>query len=167
MPGAGDHASRNTLGDLNSHPVRKLIGKELTLGAMNGLLTGTVAGVAMWWSAGGSGNDRGMVLGLVILFAMTGACMASGLFGVLVPLTLRRFVRIPAPHRASSSPQEPISLAWGSCWDWPPCWYFRPRARAQAGFPLVFVEQLMRQVTAAVRCNNPATSLGEVLDLGG
>ena len=80
-----------TLGDLNSHPVRKLIGKELTLGAMNGLLTGIVAGVAMWWSAGGSGNDQGMVLGLVILLAMTGACMASGLFGVLVPLTLRRY----------------------------------------------------------------------------
>jgi magnesium transporter len=71
--------------------VRKLIAKELTLGAMNGLLTGTVAGVAMWWSAGGSGNDQAMVLGLVILLAMTGACMASGLFGVLVPLTLQRF----------------------------------------------------------------------------
>ena len=80
-----------TLGDLNTHPVRKLIAKELTLGAMNGLLTGTVAGVAMWWSAGGSGNDQALILGLVILFAMIGACMASGLFGVLVPLALRRF----------------------------------------------------------------------------
>jgi magnesium transporter len=80
-----------TLGDLNSHPVRKLIAKELTLGAMNGLLTGIVAGIAMWWSAGGSGNHQAMTLGFVILLAMTGACMASGLFGVLVPLTLRRF----------------------------------------------------------------------------
>ena len=80
-----------TLGDLNSHPVRKLIAKELTLGAMNGFLTGIVAGVAMWWSAGGSSNDQAVPLGLVILLAMTGACMASGLFGVLVPLTLKRF----------------------------------------------------------------------------
>ena len=32
-----------------------------------------------------------MLLGFVILIAMIGACMASGLFGVLVPLTLRRF----------------------------------------------------------------------------
>jgi magnesium transporter len=80
-----------TLGDLNTHPVRKLIAKELTLGAMNGLLTGVIAGLAMWWSAGGSGNDQALILGLVILFAMIGACMASGLFGVLVPLTLRRF----------------------------------------------------------------------------
>jgi magnesium transporter len=78
-----------TLGDLNSHPVRKLITKELALGAMNGLLTGIVAGAAMWWSAGT--NDHGMLLGLVILLAMIGACMASGLFGVLVPLALQRF----------------------------------------------------------------------------
>jgi len=70
-----------TLGDLDSHPVRKLIAKELTLGAMNGLLTGTVAGVAMWWHAGGSGNGQSVLLGLVILLAMTAACMASGLFG--------------------------------------------------------------------------------------
>jgi magnesium transporter len=80
-----------TLGDFESHPVRKLIAKELTLGAMNGLLTGIVAGLAMWWSAGGSGDTHGLILGFVILLAMIGACMASGLFGVLVPLALRRF----------------------------------------------------------------------------
>jgi magnesium transporter len=84
-----------TLGDLDSHPVRKLIGKELALGALNGFLTGLVAGAAMWWSAGGNG-DQGMTLALVILLAMIGACMASGLFGVLVPLILRRFGADPA-----------------------------------------------------------------------
>ena len=84
-----------TLGDLDTHPVRKLIGKELALGAINGFLTGLVAGAAMWWSAG-SGSDQGMMLALVILLAMIGACMASGLFGVLVPLTLRRFGADPA-----------------------------------------------------------------------
>jgi magnesium transporter len=79
-----------TLGDLNHFPVRKLIRKELVLGALNGALTGIVAGIAMYWSAGGSANSESMMLGVVILLAMTGACMASGLFGVLVPLTLRR-----------------------------------------------------------------------------
>ena len=79
-----------TLGDLNHYSVRKLISKELVLGAMNGVLTGVVAGLAMYWSSGGSGSDQGVVLGFVILLAMTGACMASGLFGVLVPLTLRQ-----------------------------------------------------------------------------
>jgi magnesium transporter len=80
-----------TLGDLDGHSKRKLIAKELTLGAMNGLFTGLVAGLAMWWAAGGSGNDQAVTLGFVILLAMVGACMASGLFGVLVPLVLRRF----------------------------------------------------------------------------
>ncbi|MDQ2634925.1 MAG: magnesium transporter [Pseudomonadota bacterium] len=78
-----------TLGDLNHYPVRKLITKELILGAMNGALTGIVAGVAMYWMAGGSAPEA-VMLGFVILLAMTGACMASGLFGVLVPLALRR-----------------------------------------------------------------------------
>jgi magnesium transporter len=79
-----------TLGDLNHFPVRKLITKELILGAMNGVLTGIVAGLAMYWTAGGNPQEA-VMLGIVILLAMTGACMASGLFGVLVPLTLKRF----------------------------------------------------------------------------
>jgi magnesium transporter len=85
-----------TLGDMDSYPVRKLIGKELVLGAMNGVLTGLVAGLAMYWTSSGSGGNEALLLGLVILLAMTGACMASGLFGVLVPLILRRFGADPA-----------------------------------------------------------------------
>ncbi|WP_119275317.1 magnesium transporter [Taklimakanibacter deserti] len=85
-----------TLGDMDGYPVRKLITKELILGAMNGLLTGIVAGVAMYWMSGGDSTHNALVLGLVILLAMTGACMASGLFGVLVPLILKRFGADPA-----------------------------------------------------------------------
>lgn len=80
-----------TLGDLENVPVRRLLFKEMTLGAMNGVLTGVVAGLAMWWTASRGGNDQPILLGFVILLAMTGACMASGMFGVLVPLALRRF----------------------------------------------------------------------------
>lgn len=80
-----------TLGDIESYPVRKLMIKEVSLGAMNGLLTGLVAGVAMWWTARAGGSGEALMLGLVIVLAMTGACMASGLFGVVVPLVLRRF----------------------------------------------------------------------------
>lgn len=80
-----------TLGDIQSYPVRKLMIKEVSLGAINGLLTGLVAGAAMWWTAGRGGSDEALLLGLVIVLAMTGACMASGLFGVIVPLVLRRF----------------------------------------------------------------------------
>ena len=85
-----------TLGDLNHFPVRKLITKELVLGAMNGLLTGVVAGLAMYWTAGSGNGGEALMLGFVILLAMTGACMASGLFGVLVPLILKRFGADPA-----------------------------------------------------------------------
>ncbi|WP_119388871.1 magnesium transporter [Taklimakanibacter lacteus] len=85
-----------TLGDMDGYPVRKLLSKELILGAMNGLFTGIVAGLAMYWTSGGDSPGQAVMLGLVILLAMTGACMASGLFGVLVPLTLRRFGADPA-----------------------------------------------------------------------
>ena len=81
-----------TLGDLNSHPVRKLIGKELADPWRNE------------WFADGHGRGRGDVVERQWKrqrsgdrpwprhpARMTGACMASGLFGVLVPLTLRRF----------------------------------------------------------------------------
>jgi magnesium transporter len=85
-----------TLGDMDSYPVRKLISKELILGAMNGVLTGIVAGLAMYWTSSGSSGNEALLLGLVILLAMTGACMASGLFGVLTPLILKRFGADPA-----------------------------------------------------------------------
>ena len=53
-----------TLGDLNHYPVRKLITKELVLGAMNGALTGVVAGLAMYWTSGGSNGNEAVDAGL-------------------------------------------------------------------------------------------------------
>jgi len=85
-----------TLGDMDGYPVRRLILKEVSLGGLNGFLTGLVAGAAMWWASTRDGNPQALLLGVVICVAMTGACMASGLFGVLVPLTLRRFGADPA-----------------------------------------------------------------------
>lgn len=85
-----------TLGDIEKLSVRRLVQKEVTLGAMNGLLTGIVAGIAMWWTASHGGNADAVLLGFVILLAMIGSCMMSGMFGVLVPLTLKRFGADPA-----------------------------------------------------------------------
>jgi magnesium transporter len=85
-----------SLGEIQNLSIRRLLLKEVTLGAINGLLTGVVAGAAMWWSASRDGNPKAMLLGGVIVAAMTGACMISGLFGVLVPLTLKRFGADPA-----------------------------------------------------------------------
>ncbi|WP_028081046.1 magnesium transporter [Solimonas soli] len=80
-----------TLGDLARYPVRRLVGKELVLGALNGGFTGLVAGAAMWWTAAHTHNPQAPMLALVIWLAMVGGCTLSGLFGVMVPLALRRF----------------------------------------------------------------------------
>ncbi|MCK5771768.1 magnesium transporter [Algiphilus sp.] len=85
-----------TLGDIADVPLRRHLTKEVSLGAMNGLLTGLVAGAAMWWTAAQSGAPEPGLLALVICLAMTGACMASGFFGVAVPLLLRRLGTDPA-----------------------------------------------------------------------
>lgn len=81
-----------TLGQIDGFPVAALIRKEALLGLLNGALTGLVAGLAMWWFA----DDSPGRLMLVVLLAMTGACMASGVAGVLVPLGLRRIGADPA-----------------------------------------------------------------------
>ena len=87
-----------TLGNFDQIPRRKLLFKEGMLGLMNGLGTGLVAALAMWFYAGSSEGGTGspLTLGLVILLAMMGACVSSGLSGVLIPVTLRRFGFDPA-----------------------------------------------------------------------
>lgn len=85
-----------TVGEIADVPVGRLLRKEISLGAMNGFLVGLVAAAAMWAYAGMSGADDPVLLGLVILVAMVGACVGSGIFGVMVPLTLRRFGADPA-----------------------------------------------------------------------
>jgi len=85
-----------TLGDLGNYPVRKLLRKEILLGAMNGFCVGLVAAMAMWIYAGYTDTSHAPTLALVILVAMVGACTCSGIFGVLVPLTLKRLGADPA-----------------------------------------------------------------------
>jgi magnesium transporter len=86
-----------TLGNFDQIPRRKLLFKEGALGVMNGIGTGLVAALAMWFYAGSSeGSASPVMLGLTILLAMTGACLSSGLSGVMIPVTLRRFGFDPA-----------------------------------------------------------------------
>jgi magnesium transporter len=80
-----------TLGNFDKVPRARLLFKEGALGLMNGLGTGLVAAIAMWFYAGHEGGAASpFKLGLVILLAMMGACLSSGLAGVLIPVTLRR-----------------------------------------------------------------------------
>ena len=85
-----------TLGETKGFPVAQLLRKEIILGAMNGFCVGLIAALAMWLYAGFSGAGDPVTLALVILIAMVGACIGSGIFGVMVPLTLRRFGADPA-----------------------------------------------------------------------
>jgi len=68
----------------------------MLLGAMNGFFVGLIAATAMWVYAASTGAASPPMLALVILLAMTAACVCSGVFGVLVPVTLRRFGFDPA-----------------------------------------------------------------------
>lgn len=85
-----------TLGQLRDYPIAKILRKEILLGALNGFLVGIVAGMAMFGYALATDATAPVMLGVVILIAMVGACMGSGIFGVMVPLTLKRFGADPA-----------------------------------------------------------------------
>ena len=85
-----------TLNEFKPGVFHKALVKETLLGILNGAVVGVVAAVAMVAYAIYSGADQPVMLGLVVFLAMTGACVASGMTGVLVPLTLQRFGADPA-----------------------------------------------------------------------
>jgi magnesium transporter len=85
-----------TLGEIKGGGERSLLVKEATLGMLNGSLTGLVAGAGMYLLAASQGSPHAFVLGAVVFLAMIGSCAISGVSGVLVPLTLRRFGADPA-----------------------------------------------------------------------
>src|SRR6185436_16888748 len=78
-----------TLGELTSAGARKLVAKEAWLGFLNGIGTGMSAGIGMLIFAYAKGDPNGPLLALIVLLAMVGACVSSGIFGAIVPLTLR------------------------------------------------------------------------------
>lgn len=85
-----------TLGEFKSGHEKALVLKEAGLGILNGALTGAVAGLGMYFLAASQGSPHAPMLGLVVLLAMIGSCMVSGVSGVLVPVTLRKFGADPA-----------------------------------------------------------------------
>lgn len=85
-----------TLGEIKSGDGRALIVKEGLLGAMNGAPIGIVAGIAMYVTALAQHSSHALLLALVVVLAMVGACTVSGISGAIVPLTLKRFGTDPA-----------------------------------------------------------------------
>ena len=85
-----------TLGELKPGQERMLVMKEASLGLMNGAMVGLVAALGMFFIATMQKSPHALMLAGVVWLAMIGSCVASGLSGALVPLTLKRFGLDPA-----------------------------------------------------------------------
>ena len=85
-----------TLGELKGMRIAALVTKEAVLGAMNGVVTGAIAGAAMWFVVARGGGDDGLLLGAITMAAMSISCMVAGLSGATIPLVLKRLGADPA-----------------------------------------------------------------------
>lgn len=85
-----------TLGELKGMRVAALVTKEAILGAMNGIVTGGLAGAAMWFVVSRGGGEDGLLLGAITMVAMSISCMIAGLSGATIPLVLKRLGADPA-----------------------------------------------------------------------
>lgn len=85
-----------TLRELKKGSMYHLLVKEGLLGLLNGGLVGVVAGAGMFLLAKSQGNPLALPLAIVVVVAMTGSCVVSGLFGAMVPIALRRLGADPA-----------------------------------------------------------------------
>ena len=85
-----------TLGELRPGRERALVLKEGLLGLLNGTLVGVSAGIGMYLVARAQGNPKALILALVVMLAMIGSCVVSGLSGALIPLTLKKLGADPA-----------------------------------------------------------------------
>jgi magnesium transporter len=85
-----------TLGELKPEGTMRAFWKEAILGFCNGALVGVTAGAGMFVYAWMQDNPQAMSLALITAVAMVIACVVSGVSGVLVPTTLKRFGADPA-----------------------------------------------------------------------
>lgn len=85
-----------TLGELKPGSERPLVMKETWVGCLNGIGVGVAAAVGMYITASGQSQDQPAMLAFVVFIAMIASCMASGISGAIIPLTLKRFGFDPA-----------------------------------------------------------------------
>ena len=85
-----------TLGDLRTGRERMLLVKEMSLGTLNGALTGVTGGIAMFIFATMLKSQVALMLGLVVFLSITISCSLSGVAGAMVPLALKKFGADPA-----------------------------------------------------------------------
>jgi magnesium transporter len=85
-----------TLGELKSGTEKALVVKEALLGLLNGTFVGFSAGVGMFIVATMQKNDNALALAMIVMLAMIGSCMISGISGALIPMSLKRLGADPA-----------------------------------------------------------------------
>ena len=78
-----------TLGEFAQLKIGAIVRKEAVLGCANGFLVGLIAASAMFFYATANGGNA-VLLALVVLVAMIGSCVLSGVTGVLVPMALKK-----------------------------------------------------------------------------
>lgn len=85
-----------TLGELEPSAVPKVLYKEALLGMLNGALVGLSAAAGMYFLASSQHHPQALTLSCIVLTAMIGSCLVSGISGAIVPLTLRKIGADPA-----------------------------------------------------------------------
>jgi magnesium transporter len=85
-----------TLGELKPGTERPLVMKETWVGCLNGVGVGIAAAIGMYITATGQEQAQPVMLAFVVFLAMVASCMASGISGAIIPLTLKRFGLDPA-----------------------------------------------------------------------
>src|SRR5205814_3189568 len=79
-----------TLGEMKQGTARPLMAKETWVGCLNGAGVGFAAAVGMYITAVAQHQTQPLMLAFVVFAAMILSCIASGLSGVVVPVTLKR-----------------------------------------------------------------------------
>ena len=85
-----------TLGELEPGRERAVVFKESLLGLFNGALVGVSAGIGMYVVASAQKHPAALLLALIVVLAMIGSCVISGIAGATIPLFLKRVGADPA-----------------------------------------------------------------------
>jgi magnesium transporter len=86
-----------TLGELKAGRENQFLVKEAALGLANGAMVGVTAGLGMFFYASWQNvGESPMKLATIVFLSMIGSCFLSGVSGVMVPLTLKKFGADPA-----------------------------------------------------------------------
>lgn len=78
------------LGQVTSRHMSKLLGKELGVALLNGLVWGSVLGLIAYWFYGNA------ALGMVMMVAMTLNLLLAAIMGVMIPLLMTKLGKDPA-----------------------------------------------------------------------